>query len=68
MKSLGYGKNYKYAHDYDDALADQEYLPEELAGSIYYKPTDKGRELKIAEYLKKYREFRQKLTSEEKKK
>jgi putative ATPase len=58
MKELGYGKDYKYAHDYDDALVDQEHFPDELAGTVYYRPTDRGREKKLAEYLKKYREYR----------
>ncbi|RKX18561.1 MAG: replication-associated recombination protein A, partial [Candidatus Zixiibacteriota bacterium] len=42
MKALGYGKDYRYAHDYDDALTDQEYFPDELAGKIYYRPTEAG--------------------------
>jgi putative ATPase len=61
MKSLGYGKDYKYAHDYDDALTDQEHFPEELAGTIYYKPQKVGREIKLGEYLAKYREYRKKM-------
>jgi putative ATPase len=61
MKALGYGKGYKYAHDYEDALTDQEYFPEELSGTIYYKPGTHGREIKFAEYLEKFREYRQKV-------
>ncbi len=61
MKSFGYGKGYKYAHDYDDALTDQEHFPEELAGTVYYCPTEMGREKKIAEYLEKYRAYRDKM-------
>jgi len=61
MKALGYGKDYRYAHDYDDALTDQEYFPDELAGKIYYRPTEAGREIKIGEYLKKYRDYRNKM-------
>ncbi len=59
MKALDYGKGYKYAHDYDDALADQEHFPEELEGTTYYHPKNAGREIKLSEYLKKYREYRQ---------
>jgi putative ATPase len=35
MKDLGYGKGYKYPHDYPDAHVDQEYLPENLRGKKY---------------------------------
>ncbi|RKX25206.1 MAG: hypothetical protein DRP46_12285 [Candidatus Zixiibacteriota bacterium] len=67
MKNLGYGKDYKYAHDYEDSLADQEYFPDELAGTVYYKPQEHGREIKIAEYLKKYREYRKSVMKSKKK-
>ena len=58
MKSLDYGKGYKYAHDYDDGLTDQEYFPEELAGTVYYRPKKVGRETRLDEYLDKYRQYR----------
>jgi putative ATPase len=61
MKDLGYGEGYKYAHDYEDALTDQEYFPEELAGTQYYSPTEAGREARIGEYLAKFREYRKKV-------
>jgi len=61
MKGLGYGKGYKYAHDYEDAVTDQEYFPDELAGTEYYHPTEHGRESRIGEYLEKYRVYRKKL-------
>ena len=67
MKNLGYGKDYKYAHDYEDSLTDQEYFPDELAGTVYYKPQEHGREIKIAEYLKKYREYRKNVMKSKKK-
>lgn len=38
MKELGYGKDYKYAHDFQRAQVDQEHLPEELRGRRYYDP------------------------------
>ena len=63
MKELGYGRGYKYAHDFEDALTDQEYFPEELAGTEYYRPGEVGRESRMAEYLKKYRDYRKKLMS-----
>jgi len=38
MKSMGYGKGYKYAHDFEGGIADQVHLPEKLAGRKVYKP------------------------------
>ena len=51
MKDLGYGKGYQYAHDHEDAVVDQEHLPPELSGREYYRPTDRGRERALAEFL-----------------
>ena len=44
MKTMGYGKGYKYAHEYKDGYAHQEYLPDELADQRFYAPTDRGYE------------------------
>ncbi len=44
MKSLNYGKEYKYAHDVEGRVADMECLPASLAGRRYYLPTEEGRE------------------------
>lgn len=60
MKDLGYGKGYKYAHDEEDAHADQPCLPEGLEDKVYYNPTNYGREKQIRErlellYPKKYK-------------
>lgn len=53
MKKLDYGKDYRYAHNEDDAFASGEcYFPEELGEQIYYEPVDRGLEIKIAEKLK----------------
>lgn len=51
MAELGYGKGYLYAHDYPGNIVDQEYLPEEMKGTIYYKPTKNGYEAKIHDWL-----------------
>jgi putative ATPase len=51
MKNLGYGKGYKYAHDYADAQVDQEHFPAKLKGRRYYEPTDRGFEEEIGERL-----------------
>jgi putative ATPase len=42
MKGLGYGKEYKYPHDFPDAQVDQQYLPDNLKDRKYYEPTDRG--------------------------
>jgi putative ATPase len=56
MKSLDYGKDYRYAHDETDAYAAGEnYLPESLAGRRFYEPTDRGLEKSIAEKLAQLR-------------
>ncbi|MBN1547304.1 MAG: replication-associated recombination protein A [Syntrophaceae bacterium] len=52
MQDLGYGRDYKYAHDYKDAYVDQDYLPEALRGKTFYKPTERGYEKVIRERLK----------------
>jgi putative ATPase len=56
MKELGYGHGYKYAHDYEEALVDQEHLPTELSDRQYYNPTQRGREKAIADFLRARRE------------
>jgi len=55
MKELGYGKNYRYPHDYEGARLAEQYLPESLRGSRFYLPTDRGFERRIAEILKELR-------------
>jgi putative ATPase len=56
MKELGYGKNYRYAHDEPDAYAAGEnYFPEGMPRKEYYRPVPRGLEIKIAEALKKRR-------------
>ena len=51
MKDLGYGRGYRYAHDFKDARVDQEHLPEELKGRRYYVPSGRGREQAAARKL-----------------
>ena len=64
MKDLGYGRDYKYAHDFTDAFApEQEYLPDELRGRTYYRPTDRGYEKIVGERLEKWKRFRAKSRS-----
>lgn len=61
MKALDYGKDYQYAHEFPDAITDQEYFPEELAGTQFYRPKAVGAETKLADYLQRYKAYRQKL-------
>jgi putative ATPase len=56
MKSLGYGKDYRYAHDEADAfVAGESYLPEGMPAVEWYKPTERGLELRIREKLEELR-------------
>ncbi len=52
MRDLGHGKDYRYDHDESDAHAvGQQFLPDKLAGTRFYQPTDRGLECRIAERL-----------------
>ena len=51
MKSLQYGKGYQYAHSYDQNFADQEYLPEEISGKVFYNPGKNAREEELRKFL-----------------
>ena len=61
MKELGHGKNYRYAHDEEDAFASGEtYFPDEIDERIYYEPVDRGLEVKIGEKLSRLRKLNEK--------
>jgi putative ATPase len=66
MKDLGYGKDYKYAHNYRDAVVAQEYLPDKLKGQRFYFPSDRGFEKIIKDRLDKWRKLIQKSTGKKK--
>ncbi len=51
MKSMGYGKGYQYAHDYEGGFTEQVHLPERLKEKIYYRPGNAGREKEIRQRL-----------------
>ncbi len=53
---LGRGTGYKYAHDYPNHYVRQQYLPYELNGREFYKPTGNGYEVKIREHMRRLRE------------
>jgi putative ATPase len=53
MKELGYGRDYRYAHDEEDAIAaGEKYFPDDMPRQTYYHPVPRGLELKIGEKLK----------------
>jgi putative ATPase len=56
MQKLGYGKDYKYAHNYEDHIVDQEHFPKELLGRRYYTPSESGYEKEIKERLRSWEE------------
>lgn len=55
MKELGYGRGYKYAHNYEDHFIEQEHLPDRLKGKHYYEPSDQGFEKAIRERMDRWR-------------
>lgn len=52
MKELGYGDDYKYAHDFSDNFTDQQFLPDEIKNTVIYQPGDNSRENATREFLK----------------
>ena len=53
---LGHGTGYKYAHDYENNYVEQQYLPYELSGTEFYKPSGNGYEVKIKEHMKRIKD------------
>jgi putative ATPase len=53
MKQLNYGRDYKYAHSFENNFIEQEFLPDALSGSIFYEPGANAREIEQRNYLKK---------------
>ena len=53
MKEIGYGKGYKYAHNYNNAVVNQTHLPDKLLKRKYYNPTTRGFERELSERLQK---------------
>lgn len=52
MKDIGYGKDYKYAHSFENNFADQEFLPEKIKGKKFYEPQNNAKENEIRNRLK----------------
>jgi putative ATPase len=58
MKNLGYGKDYRYAHNYEEKVTDMQCLPDNLAGRTWYKPTDQGFEQRLRARLDEIRKIK----------
>ena len=52
MKDLDYGKNYQYAHNYENNFVDMEFLPEEIANTKFFDPSKNPPEERIRQFLK----------------
>ncbi|MDQ6709372.1 MAG: replication-associated recombination protein A [Candidatus Dormibacteraeota bacterium] len=62
MRKIGYGKGYRYAHDYDEAQVDQQHLPDAIKDRTYYHPSDRGYEKTVKERLDAFAAARRKGT------
>jgi len=52
MKEIGYGKNYKYAHDFENHFVEENYLPDDLKNKQFYFPTEIGQEKRLKDWLR----------------
>lgn len=57
MKESGFGRGYKYAHDFEEGIVGQQNLPENLAGRTYYHPVDRGFERSLGQRMQRIREI-----------
>jgi putative ATPase len=55
MKNIGYGKDYKYAHNFPGHYVEQQNLPDSLKNKVYYEPSDQGFEKEVDLRLKRWR-------------
>jgi len=62
MRRIGYGKGYKYAHDYEEAQVDQQNLPDAIKDRTYYHPSDRGYEKTLKERLDAFEEAKKRTT------
>lgn len=53
MKQLNYGKDYQYAHQFEDNFVEQEFLPQEIKGNAFYEPGNNAKENELRSFLKK---------------
>ena len=63
MKGLGYGRDYQYAHDTEEKVADMQCLPDSLRDRVYYRPTNEGVEKRIRERLEEIKRLKQPASS-----
>jgi putative ATPase len=66
MKDLGYGRGYKYAHDYAEAFTPQQYLPEQLRGTTFFEPRERGYEKLIKQRMDQWRRLMARAADQEK--
>jgi putative ATPase len=65
MKNIGYGKDYAYDHESEDAFSGADYWPEEMDRQTFYRPSDRGFEARVRERLEFWDERRKALQSGE---
>jgi putative ATPase len=65
MKELGYGREYRYAHDFDEAIVEQQHLPDNLVGHRYYEPSTRGYEHEVGDRLRRWRQILARRRAEE---
>jgi putative ATPase len=66
MRKLGYGRGYRYAHDYQDSQVEQQHLPDAIKDHTYYEPSDRGYERTIKERLSSFLAARRRAAKPEK--
>ncbi|MBQ4233952.1 MAG: replication-associated recombination protein A, partial [Firmicutes bacterium] len=67
MKNEGYGRGYKYAHDYEDKLTAMSCLPDSMKDRVYYEPTTQGVEGRFKERLEQIKKWKEEHRKPEKK-
>ena len=60
MRKVGYGKGYRYAHDYEEAQVEQQHLPDAIKDRTYYHPSDRGYEKTVKDRLDAFEAARRK--------
>jgi putative ATPase len=68
MKELGYGEGYEYAHEHEDAISGQRYLPDELRDARYWEGVPRGKEAELVERLRRINEAKAKRRAAEREK
>jgi putative ATPase len=52
MKDIDYGKDYQYAHNFENNFVSQQFLPDKLEGTVFYQPQKNAREEELRKFLK----------------